>query len=42
MTGEGTQRVIEIDRPADTDADIFDNITVTNIDGTPTTQDFDI
>jgi hypothetical protein len=41
MTGEGTQRVIEIDRPADTDADIFDNITVTIIDGTTTTQIFD-
>jgi len=41
MTGEGTQRVIEIDRPADTDADIFNNITVTNIDGTTTTQIFD-
>jgi hypothetical protein len=41
MVGSGVQRVIEIDRPADTDADIFDNITVTAIDGTTTTQSFD-
>jgi hypothetical protein len=41
MTGEGTQRVIEIDRPADTDADIVDNITVTVIDGTTTNVDYD-
>ena len=41
MIGEGTQRVIEIDRPADTDADIFDNIEVNEIDGTTTTQIFD-
>jgi hypothetical protein len=41
MTGEGTQRVIEIDRPADTDAYIFDNITVSNIDGTTTDINYD-
>lgn len=41
MTGEGTQRVIEIDRPADSGYKIFQNITVTNIDGTTTTQTFD-
>jgi hypothetical protein len=41
MVGSGVQRVIEIDRPADTDAYIFDNITVTPIDGTTTTQIFD-
>jgi hypothetical protein len=41
MVGSGLQKVIEIDRPADTDADIFDNITVTVIDGTTTTQSFD-
>ena len=41
MTGEGIQRVIEIDRPADTDADVFDNITVTPIDGTTTNVDYD-
>jgi hypothetical protein len=41
LVGEGTQREIEIDRPADTDAYIFDNITVTPIDGTTTTQIFD-
>jgi hypothetical protein len=41
MIGSGLQKVIEIDRPADTDANIFDNITVTVIDGTTTTQSFD-
>jgi hypothetical protein len=41
MTGEGTQRVIEVDRPADSGGYIFRNITVTNIDGTTTTQTFD-
>ena len=42
LIGEGTQRVIEIDRPADNGGYIFRNITVTNIDGTTTTQEFDI
>jgi hypothetical protein len=42
MTGEGIQKVIEIDRPADNSYYIFRNVTVTNIDGTTTTQDFDI
>jgi hypothetical protein len=41
MIGSGLQKVIEIDRPADTDAYVFDNITVTPIDGTTTTQSFD-
>lgn len=41
LVGEGTQRVIEIDRPADNGGYIFRNITVTNIDGTTTTQNFD-
>jgi len=40
LVGEGTQRVIEIDRPADTDAYIIDNIAVTVIDGTTTTQTY--
>jgi len=41
MTGEGTQRVMEVDQPASNNAKIFNNITVTNIDGTTTTQSFD-
>jgi hypothetical protein len=41
MTGEGTQQVMEVDRPASNNAKIFNNITVTNIDGTTTTQIFD-
>lgn len=41
MTGEGTQRVLEVDPPASTNAKIFNNITVTPIDGTTTTQIFD-
>ena len=41
MTGEGIQRVIEIDRPADNGGYIFRNITVTPIDGTTTNVDYD-
>lgn len=44
MVGSGLQRVIEIDRPAndaDNDTRIFTNITVTDIDGTTTTQIYD-
>jgi hypothetical protein len=41
MIGSGLQKVIEIDRPADSTSYIFDNITVTTIDGTTTTQSFD-
>ena len=41
MTGSGLQKVIEVDRPADTTAYIFDNITVSEINGTTTTQTFD-
>lgn len=41
MTGSGLQKVIEIDRPASDSWKIFQNVTVTNIDGTTTTQSFD-
>ena len=41
MTGSGTQRVIEVDRPASNNSKIFNNIAVSNIDGTTTTQIFD-
>ena len=41
MVGSGTQHIIEVDGPASTLAYIFDNITVTNIDGTTTTQSYD-
>lgn len=41
MVGSGTQRTIEVDRPAGTNTYIFDNIVVTNIDGTTTTRVYD-
>jgi hypothetical protein len=41
MVGSGLQQEIEINRPASTNGYVFDNITVTTIDGTTTTQSFD-
>lgn len=41
MTGEGIQKVIEIDRPADSNYYVFRNVTVTNINGTETTVTYD-
>ena len=41
MVGSGTQRTIEVDRPAGTNTYIVDNIVVTNIDGTTTTRVYD-
>ena len=41
MVGSGLQKVIEIDSPAGSGYFIFRNVTVTNIDGTTTTQIFD-
>jgi hypothetical protein len=41
MTGEGLQKVIEIDRPADSSNYIFRNVTVTNVNGTDTTISYD-